>query len=140
MDDRRPALDYDLPAVFGFMRGLMPGLQPSGGMRAIGLRRGGELVAGVLYEGINPHNLWMHVAGSPGRRWLCRGFLRAAFAYPFHVCGVRRVSGYVDASNMDARRFNEHVGFREEARLHGAASDGGDVLIYVMYREGCRYG
>ncbi len=135
-----PALDYNLTDIFRFMRGQMPGLQPTGGMRGIGLRRGGELVAGVLYEGINDFNLWMHVAATPGRHWLCRRFLRAAFAYPFRICGVRRVSGYVNDSNTDARRFNEHLGFTVEARLAGAASDGGDVLIYVMRREDCRYG
>ena len=45
----------------------------------------------------------------------------------------------MDASNTDARRFNEHLGFREEARLMGAAADGGDVLLYVMWKEECRF-
>ena len=49
------------------------------------------------------------------------------------------MSGYVDASNTDARRFDEHVGFQEEARLHGAAPDGGDVIIYVMHKKDCRF-
>jgi hypothetical protein len=45
----------------------------------------------------------------------------------------------VDASNTDARRFNEHLGFCEEARLIGAAADGGDVLLYVMWKAECRF-
>ncbi|MDR0204995.1 MAG: hypothetical protein LBJ40_22930 [Delftia acidovorans] len=47
------SLEYDLDAVLPFMQGLVPGLARAQDMRAIGLRRGGQLVAGVLYEGFN---------------------------------------------------------------------------------------
>ena len=133
------ALDYDLARVAAFMRGLLPGLALSERMQAIGLRRGSRLVAGVLYEGHNGRNVWMHVAAEPGAHWLNRDYLRACFAYPFVVCGVDRVSGYVDASNARSRRFCERLGFREEARLAGAAPDGGDVVIYAMWRLECRW-
>jgi len=108
-------------------------------MIGIGLRKGGELVAGVIYEGFNSRNIWMHVAAVPGRAWLNRAYLMTCFAYPFIQLGVDRISGYVHASNLDARRFDEHLGFEEEARLKGAAPDGGDVIIYVMWKKGCRY-
>ena len=98
-----------------------------------------RLVAGVLFDGLNGANVWMHVAAKPGARWMTRDYLRAAFAYPFKVCGVQRISGYVDASNQQARRFDEHLGFQQEAVLKGAASDGGDVLVYVMWRNQCRF-
>lgn len=109
------------------------------GMKGIGLERDGELIAGVLYEGYTHHNIWMHVAAAPGRRWLNREYLRYCFHYPFVELGCRRVSGWVEDSNEDARRFDEHLGFKEEARLKGAARDGGDVILYVMWREDCRY-
>lgn len=105
-------------------------------MTAVGLERDGELIAGVIYEGFNGHNVWMHCA-IPGR--LTREFLHYCFEYPFLELGCKRVSGYVEASNAKARRFDEHLGFKPEARLRGAASDGGDVILYVMTREGCRY-
>jgi RimJ/RimL family protein N-acetyltransferase len=38
-----------------------------------------------------------------------------------------------------ARRLDEHLGFTHEATLRGAAPDGGDVLLYVMRREDCRF-
>lgn len=133
------ALEYDVDTVLQFVQQRVVGLAPGGELTAIGLRRRGSLVAGVIYEGFNQHNMWMHVAAIPGRTWLNRMYLKACFAYPFNVAGVRRVSGYVDDSSVDARRFNEHLGFREEARLRGAASNGGDVILYVMWREDCRY-
>lgn len=133
------ALEFDLDAVLPFVRQQLPGLHRHDGMTAIGLRRGGELVAGVIYEGFNGRNIWMHVAALPGARWMTRRYLRACFIYPFEVAKVARVSGQVDASNTVARRFDEHLGFREEARLRGAAQDGGDVILYVMRREDCRH-
>lgn len=105
-------------------------------MKAIGLERDGELVAGVVYEGYNGHNVWMHVA-IPGR--ITKAYLRYCFHYPFVELGCSRVSGYVNASNAKARRFDEHLGFRQEAILRGAAADGGDVIIYAMTKEECRH-
>ncbi|HEY9208656.1 MAG TPA: GNAT family protein [Acidovorax sp.] len=133
------AFDYDLDSVLPFAQSLIPGLARCDGMRSIGLRRDGELVAAAIYEGFNGQNIWAHLAGVPGRRWMTRDFLRAGFAYPFLVCGAQRVSGYVNASNTEARRLNEHFGYRVEAALRGAAHDGGDVILYVMWRKDCRY-
>jgi RimJ/RimL family protein N-acetyltransferase len=132
-------LDYDLDRVLPFAQRLIVGLRRADDMRAIGLRRNGALVAAAVYEGFNGQNMWVHLAGAPGGRWMTRGFLRAGFAYPFLVCGVQRLSGYVEASNRAARRLNEHLGYRVDAVLPGAAHDGGDVLIYVMWRKDCRY-
>ena len=132
-------LDFDLDVVLPFAQHLITGLHRADDMCAIGLRRDGELVAAAVYEGFNGQNMWVHLCGVPGARWMTREFLRAGFAYPFLVCGVKRLSGYVNASNHEARRLNEHFGYRVEATLAGAAPDGGDVLIYVMRREDCRY-
>ena len=133
------AFDYDLEAVLPFAQSLIPGLSRCEGMRAIGLRKGGELVAASIFEGFNGTNIWVHLAAVPGARWMTRDYLRGCFAYPFLVCGVQRLSGYVDAGNTAARRLNEHFGYRIEATLAGAAPDGGDVLIYVMRRQDCRF-
>lgn len=115
------------------------GVPASANMKGLGLEQDGELIAGVLYEGFTGHNIWMHVAAEPGARWMTREFLRYCFYYPFVECGVDRVSGWVEDSNEAAKRFDEHLGFREEARLKGAARDGGDVILYVMWRKDCRY-
>ncbi len=132
-------LNLHFEPVFSFVQSSLVGLAKSDGMTAIGLERDGVLVAGAVYEGFNGKNMWVHLAGLPGRSWLNREFLQAGFRYPFIQCGVQRLSGYVNASNTDARRFDEHVGFQEEARLRGAAPDGGDVIIYVMRKEDCRF-
>lgn len=129
---------YDTGRVFSFASLLVP-LNAVVGMHGIGLEHDGALVAGVIYEGFNGRNIWMHVAAVPGKKWLTRAYLAACFAYPFVQCGVDRISGYVEANNAEARRFDEHLGFEQEAVLRGAAKDGGDVIIYAMWKEGCRY-
>lgn len=125
--------------VFDFVRAQGLKIQLTAGMKGIGLEKDARLVAGVVYEGFTGHNIFMHVAAEPGGKWLTRGFLSAAFAYPFDQLGVDRVTGWVEASNERARRFDEHLGFTPEAVLKGAATDGGDVIIYTMWRKDCRY-
>lgn len=124
--------------VYAFCRQYIP-VPVVAGMKGLGLERDGRLVAGVLYEGFNGVNVWMHVAAEPGSKWMTKEYLRYCFYYPFDELGCKRVSGYVEASNLAARRFDEHLGFRQEAVLEGAATDGGDVILYVMRREDCRY-
>jgi len=128
----------DAARVFDFVRQYTP-VQEVAGTQGIGLERDGRLVAGVLYEGFNKHNVWMHVGAEPGCRWMTKLYLKTCFHYPFVTLGCSRVSGYVEAWNEAARRFDEHLGFKQEAVLKGAASDGGDVILYAMRREECRY-
>ena len=109
------------------------------GLQGIGWEREGALVAGVVYEGFTGTNIWMHVAAEPGKGWMSKTYLRTCFAYPFLQLGCQRVSGWVEQSNAQAMRFDEHLGFRPEATLKGAARDGGDVVLYVMWRDECRF-
>jgi hypothetical protein len=106
---------------------------------SIGLVEDGTIKAGVVYADWNGSNIFMHVAAEPGVVWLTRGSLYTFFAYPFIQCGCRRVTGWVEASNMAARELDEHLGFVEEARLKQAARDGGDVILYAMTKDQCRF-
>jgi len=128
----------DTERVLGFVqeRCFVPAAQ---NMIGIGLQEDGELLAGVLYDGFNGQNVWMHVAAASGRHWLNRAFLWYCFEYPFNIMKVKRISGWVEADNVEARRFDEHLGFTHETTLRGAGKNGVDVLIYVMWRDQCRF-
>ena len=78
----RYALDYNFDRVHAFVSERTP-INRVSGAQAIGLQKDGELIAGAVYEGFNGHNVWVHLAGTPGRRWMTRQFLYAGFAYPF---------------------------------------------------------
>jgi hypothetical protein len=97
-----------------------------------------KILAGVWYEGWNGANMHIHVAAVPGKQWMNREFLWYTFHYPFVECGVKRLTGWVEESNYEARHFDEHIGFKLETKLKDAAPSG-DMLIYVMRKEDCRW-
>lgn len=104
---------------------------------AIGLEQHGELIAGVLFDQYNGKSICMHVA-AVGPNWLTREYLAVCFDYPFNQAKVTKILGLVDSKNTLARRFDEHLGFRLEATIEDAGKDG-DLLIYSMTRQQCRY-
>ena len=130
---------YDFEEVFAYAKQQIPGLLRCEHMVGIGMKYDGQMVAAAVYENLNRHNVWIHLAGSPGRHWLNRRFITAAFKYPFVICGVERVSAHISANNTKSIRFTEHIGFEREAVLKCAANDGGDVFIYRLFKKDCRY-
>lgn len=131
-------LVYDFPPVWAFVHNRMPGLARADGMRAIGQATGGEVVAGAVFEGINRHHCWLHMAIKPGAL-VGRNFVAGVFLYAFDLLGCSRVRGYVEASNEASRSICERLGFSIDAKLEGAAQDGGDVIVYAMRRSECRF-
>lgn len=98
-----------------------------------------RIVATVLYCNWNGANVEMHVASDGTRQWMTRSYLRVVFAYPFEQLQVRRVSGVVAESNVDAVNFDFALGFKLEGRMRQAATDGSDLLILGMLRSECRF-
>lgn len=105
---------------------------------AIGLERGGELVAGVLFDNYNGRSACMHVAAIPGKRWMTREYLRICFDYPFNQLKLQKLIGLVDSTNHDALSFDKHLGFIEEAVITDAGQHG-DLHILTMTPEQCRF-
>lgn len=79
----------------------------------------------------------MHVAGEGGH-WMTRNFARVCFEYPFVKLGVKKILGFVDSDNEQARRYDERLGFVLEAVIKDA-SENGDLCVYSMTREQCRW-
>lgn len=125
--------------VFEFLRKQGVPLTYSADMQAIGLERDGSLIGGVIYDSYSINNIFLHVAGTEGVNWVTKTYVKAVFGYPFKQLNCKRISGWVEASNDKARRFDEHLGFKQEAVLEGAARDGGDVIIYRMWKDECRF-
>jgi RimJ/RimL family protein N-acetyltransferase len=98
----------------------------------------GSIIAGVLFDDWNGATIRMHVAAEEGKRWMTKEYLRVCFYYPFVQLKVHKIIGLVCSSNMQARKFDEHLGFVREATISGATSKG-DLLIYTMTREQCRF-
>jgi RimJ/RimL family protein N-acetyltransferase len=107
--------------------------------RALGLEQDGKLIAGVVYENYTGKNITMHVAAVPGKRWLNKDFLYRSFAYPFLQLNCNRVTGLVKADNLEAQKFDEHLGFKREGLLRQACEDGTDLILYGMLKTECRW-
>ena len=112
--------------------------QPWGNYSALGLVRGGGLVAGVVYNNWSGAGVCAHIGAVRGRRWMTPAFLRAMFAYPFEQERRRRITGLVARRNKHARRFVENLGFRYEGCVRHALADD-DWILYGMLREECRF-
>lgn len=109
----------------------------AGSGRGIGWERDGQLVAGVLYDNFNGRSVQMHVAAI-GKSWMVREYLRTCFDYPFNQLKVNKVIGLVDSTNLDALRFDRHLGFVDEAVIKDAGKVG-DLHVLTMTRQQCRF-
>lgn len=108
-------------------------------LKGLCLRRNDETIAAVIFDDFNGQNIFMHCAGTPGKKWLNRHFLHEAFKHPFVTLGAKRITLWIEKTNIASRTFAQHLGFTHETTLEAAARDGGDVTIYRMFREECRY-
>ena len=104
----------------------------------IGLEEDGRLIAGVVYNEWNKVNINMHVASDKTARWMTREYLWMCFDYPFNQLKVKRITAFIEDENTEAIRFDTHLGFKYETRMKDAYVNG-DILIYVMRREDCRW-
>lgn len=129
---------HEPDAVAAWAMRLMDGDWQPGRGTAIGLKEDGELIAAAVYDSYNGRSLCMHVAALPGRFWCTRDFRYYCFAYPFYQLKVSKILGMVASTNLAARRFDENLGFVLEATLKDA-HPGGDLLIYSMTKDQCRW-
>ena len=111
-------------------------LAPTSYIQCLGSIIGGRIRGVIGYDGYNGSSIMMHVAGEQG--WFTKDVLQAAFDYPFNVCKVNMIIGLVPSGNVDAIKFNTHIGFKLETTLVGAHPDGA-LLLMTMKRGECRY-
>lgn len=98
----------------------------------------GKIVAGVLYEGWNGRNIVAHIAGE-GKKWATRYYLGVIFDYPFNQAGVDRVTLTIDDDNQESINLATRMGFTLECSIKQANPRGGDILIYKMFKDECKY-
>jgi hypothetical protein len=102
---------------------------------AIGLRKGDQIVCGVVYENWNGRSIVCHIAFQDR---LTPAYLAAVFDYPFNVCGVEKIIAPIGSKNVKALQLVSKMGFTEEARIKDADTDG-DVVFLTMTRDACRF-
>ena len=105
--------------------------------QAIGVEKDGKLIGGVLYDSYEiGYRCAMSCAGETG--WLSRKNLRIFFDYPFNQLKVNVITATALSKNVDSCRVLEGCGFKEMARIPECSALG-DLIIYAMYRDDCKY-
>ena len=99
------------------------------------LNSDGCLVGGFVVEGWKGSNAWVHQRqeGRTGRE-----FWYAMADWVFNQLDCKRITGPVADSNQRAIELNKNIGFEHEATLRGAAYDGTDLHLMVLWKENCR--
>ena len=105
--------------------------------QAIGVEKDGQLIGGVVYDSYEAgYRCAMSCAGETG--WLSRKNLQVFFDYPFNQLKVKVITATAISGNTESCRVLEGCGFKEMARIPDASAQG-DLIIYAMYREDCKY-
>lgn len=115
------------------------GVQPCADMQALVWVNDEQRVEWVVgYTGFVGKTCQMHVVNLVTRR-TPRKLLWAAFDYPFNQLGLQTVLGIVNSKNEQAMKFDRHLGFKELLRLDGQHEDGGDLIVFAMDKDECRW-
>lgn len=73
------------------------------------------------------------------KKYTPRALLKAVFEYPFEQIGIEVLLGVVNSNNKEAMKYDQHLGFKEINRLEGMHEDGGDIVLFAMKKEDCRF-
>lgn len=104
---------------------------------AIGVKRHGKLVAGVVYNNYRQSigDIQMSMAATTPR-WATRETIARLFFYPFVELNCRRITALTLASNQPVRAFLCRVGFTLEGVIREYL-DGQDTCAFGMLRREC---
>lgn len=108
------------------------------GAIGIGVERDGRIVGGAVFNDYTGANINIHFASDGKKTWVTREFLWFVFYYAFEQARVKRVSGFIWESNTASVEFARRIGGEIEARLIDAADDG-DVLLFKMTKDKCKW-
>ena len=73
------------------------------------------------------------------KKYTPRKLLWATFDYPFRQLGLESLIGIVNSNNKDAMKYDQNLGFKEVHRFEGMHDDGGDIVVFELRKENCRF-
>lgn len=116
------------------------GVQPSADLQAIfwANPKTNEIEWCIGYTSFLGKTCQIHVV-SFGKKYTPRKLLWAVFDYPFNQAGVETLIGIVNSKNDLAMKYDQNLGFKEVHRFYGMHDDGGDIVIFEMKKQDCRF-
>jgi len=114
-------------------------VQPTADMQCIGWVTENRLRLCVGFNAFLGKTCQIHVAMEPGYEFTPKEMLEAVFSHAFVTLKRHLLLGIVNSNNRRAMRYDRHLGFKEVTRLKGMHDDAGDVVVFSMTQEDCRY-
>lgn len=99
---------------------------------AMGIERDDVIVAGVVFNGFNRHDIEVTVAGGP----FTRGFIRAVGRYVFTKLGCLRIS--ITTEQQKVIEFAQRLGAQTEGRKRDHFGKGRDGIVLGILRDDWR--
>jgi RimJ/RimL family protein N-acetyltransferase len=106
---------------------------------AMGAELNGELVSGIVLNGMTDSNATCHIAVSKPTKGLSE-LLDHAFVYAFGQLKLRRLTAFIEEANKKSLQLNSHIGFVDEGVMRSAGTEGQDVRIRVLWPQNYRRG
>jgi RimJ/RimL family protein N-acetyltransferase len=117
----------------------IPGMTISPGARALGVLRGDDLVAGVVFERWNGVHVEASIAADTSVPWASRSVLFNWFHYPFVTLDCEAITVLVPSTNPVSLNLALKLGFEPEALVRFAAPDGSTLIVLKQFRNACRW-
>lgn len=116
------------------------GVQPSADLQALfwANPKSNEIEWCIGYTSFLGKTCQIHVVNFD-KKYTPRRLLWAAFDYPFRQAGVETLIGIVNSNNQLAMKYDQNLGFKEAYRFKGMHDDGGDIVVFEMKKQDCRF-
>lgn len=122
------------PEIGRWVAGKMGSVFDESSAVALGLQKGNEIQAGVIYENYRVRSIMCHIAINR----MTPRFLAYIYDYPFRQLHVDKIVVPVDSDNMKSLCMVKSMGFTEAARLKDA-SPSGDIVFLTLNKVDCRF-
>jgi hypothetical protein len=115
------------------------GVQPCGDFQALFWVDAENNIEWVIgYTAFIGKTCQMHMVNLKGG-YTPKGLLFGAFDYPFNYLGIEKAFGIVNSLNIKAIEYDKKLGFKEAIRFPGMHCDGGDLVVFEMNKDDCRW-
>lgn len=113
-------------------------LEDLGNFKGWGFCQNGKLLAGMLFNCFNGHDINMHLA-SDSPRWCTKNALKLIAHQVYNRWGCERMTALVGRKNKRCRKFVEGIGFKLEGVKRKGAGPASDLCIYGMLKNECKW-
>ena len=102
--------------------------------QGIGWMKDGEIVAGIVFDGYNQANIFVHIAKLRGER-MPPTLIAAMFDYPFRQLQCKRLSAIISDRNEASMGFARKLGATVNGFLEDGAVDGNLVIFGLLRKD-----